>query len=182
MKLTTPLTEDKLKKLKAGDEVKLSGHLYTARDQAHKRLAKLIENDKELPIDIENAVIYYTGPAPAKPNQVIGSCGPTTSYRMDEYTPALLKKGLKGMIGKGPRSQNVKEAIKEYKAIYFAAIGGAAALLSKKIIESKVVAYPELQTEAIRLLKVKDFPLVVVNDIHGNDLYEMGKNKYKELG
>ena len=179
-KINLPLDDKTLKEIQAGDEVRLTGTIYTARDQAHKRLVETLEAGKELPFEIKGSVIYYVGPAPNKPDKVIGSAGPTTSYRMDEYTPALLKKGLKGMIGKGPRSQNVINAIKENKAVYFAAIGGAAALLSKKIIESEVVAYPELQTEAIRLLKVKDFPLIVVNDIHGNDLYEMGKNKYKE--
>jgi len=181
MHLETPLTENKINKLKAGDKIYLSGHLYTARDQAHKKLYELIENNKELPINIENAIIYYTGPAPARPGRVIGPCGPTTSYRMDKYTPALLKMGLKAMIGKGPRSKRVVELIKENKAVYFAATGGAAALLSKRIIDSKVVAYPKLDTEAIRLLKVRDFPLVVINDIYGNDLYDMGKNKYKEI-
>src|SRR6056297_3085837 len=180
MNLETPLTEKKVAKLRAGDEVKLNGYIYTARDQAHKKLYNLIKNESKLPIDINEAVIYYTGPAPAKKGQVIGSCGPTTSYRMDKYTPALLKKGLKGMIGKGPRSDTVIDSIKKNKAVYFAAIGGAAALLSKKIIESKVVAYPELKTEAIRLLKVNNFPLVVVNDIYGYDLYKIGQKKYKQ--
>lgn len=180
MKLKTPLTEDKTKKLKAGDKVYLSGYIYTARDQAHKKLYKLIKNNKELPIDLNNSVLYYTGPAPAKPEQTIGACGPTTSYRMDQYTPALLQKGLKGIIGKGPRSKDVVESLKENKAVYFAAIGGTAALLSKKIIESKIVAYPELETEAIRLLKLKEFPVVVINDVYGNDYYEIGQNKFKE--
>ena len=182
MKLETPLTEKKVKKLRAGDKVELSGYLYTARDQAHKKLNDLIKRNKKLPIDLKDAVIYYTGPAPAREGQVIGSCGPTTSYRMDKYTPTLLEQGLRGMIGKGPRSEEVKKAIKKNKAVYFAAVGGAAALLSKSIIESKIVAYPELQTEAIRLLKVKNFPVVVINDIYGKDLYEIGQNKYKELG
>ena len=182
MKLNTPLTEKKIAQLSAGDQIKLSGYIYTARDQAHKKLYDLIKNDKELPIELKNSIIYYTGPAPAKEGQVIGSCGPTTSYRMDQYTPALLKQGLKGMIGKGPRSEPVKQAIQEHKAVYFAAVGGAAALLSKSIIEAKVVAYPELKTEAIRKLKISDFPVVVVNDIQGNDLYEIGQNKYRELG
>lgn len=180
MKLNTPLTEDKTKDLKAGDKVYLSGYIYTARDQAHKKLYNLIENNKELPIDLNNSVLYYTGPAPAKPDQTIGACGPTTSYRMDQYTPALLQKGLKGIIGKGPRSKNVVESFKKNKAVYFAAIGGTAALLSKKIIESKIVAYPELETEAIRLLKLQEFPLVVINDVYGNDYYEIGQNKFKE--
>lgn len=182
MNVETPLTDKKVKKLRAGDQVKLSGYIYTARDQAHKKLYNLIKENKRLPIDIRDSIIYYTGPAPAREDQIIGSCGPTTSYRMDEYTPALIEKGLRGMIGKGPRSQEVKQAIKKNKAVYFAAVGGAAALLSKRIIKSEVVAYPELKTEAIRLLKVTNFPVVVVNDIYGQDLYEIGKNKYKELG
>ncbi len=180
MKLKTPLTEKKTKELKAGDKVYLSGYVYTARDQAHKRLYKLIKNNEKVPIDLNNSVIYYTGPAPARPNQAIGACGPTTSYRMDEYTPALLKRGLKGIIGKGPRSKEVLESLKENKAVYFAAIGGTAALLSQKIIESKIVAYSDLETEAIRLLKLKEFPLVVINDVYGNDYYEIGQNKFKE--
>jgi fumarate hydratase subunit beta len=181
MNLETPLTEKKVKKLKAGDRVYLSGYIYTARDQAHQRLYNLIKNKKKLPIDLKDAVIYYTGPAPAKPGQIIGACGPTTSYRMDKFTPTLLKNGLNGMIGKGPRSEKVKKSIKENNAVYFAATGGAAALLSKTIIESKVIAYPELNTEAIRLLKVNKFPLVVINDSYGNDLYEKGQKKYNEL-
>ncbi|MCF8001846.1 MAG: Fe-S-containing hydro-lyase [Halanaerobiales bacterium] len=180
MKIKTPLTDEKIKDLKAGDKVYLSGYIYTARDQAHKKLYKLIKNNEELPIDLNNSVLYYTGPAPAPPDQTIGACGPTTSYRMDEYTPALLQRGLKGIIGKGPRSKRVVESLKEHKALYFAAIGGTAALLSKKIIEAKVIAYPELETEAIRLLKLKEFPLVVINDIYGNDYYEIGQNKFKE--
>lgn len=181
MNLKTPLTEKKVNKLKAGDRVYLSGYIYTARDQAHQKLYNLIKNNKKLPIDLKNAVIYYTGPAPSKPGQVIGACGPTTSYRMDKFTPILLKNGLKGMIGKGPRSKKVKNSIKENNAVYFAATGGAAALLSKTIIESKVIAYPELNTEAIRLLKVNNFPLVVINDSYGNDLYEKGQEKFNEL-
>lgn len=180
MKLKTPLTERKIKDLKAGTKVYLSGYIYTARDQAHKKLYKLIKNNEELPIDLNNSVLYYTGPAPAQPGHTIGACGPTTSYRMDKYTPALLQKGLRGIIGKGPRGKKVIESLKENKAVYFAAIGGTAALLSKKIIESEVVAYPELETEAIRLLKLKEFPLVVINDVYGNDYYEIGQNKYKE--
>ncbi|MDZ7672215.1 MAG: Fe-S-containing hydro-lyase [Halanaerobiales bacterium] len=181
MDIETPLTDKKIKKLKAGDRIYLSGYIYTARDQAHQKLFNLLNNNKELPIDLKDAVIYYTGPAPSKPGQVIGACGPTTSYRMDKFTPILLKNGLKGMIGKGPRSKEVKQSIVENNAVYFAATGGAAALLSKTIIDSKIIAYPELKTEAIRLLKVSKFPLVVINDSYGNDLYESGQNKYNEL-
>ncbi|MFO7815488.1 MAG: Fe-S-containing hydro-lyase [Halanaerobiales bacterium] len=180
MKIKTPLTESKIKNLKAGDKVYLSGCIYTARDQAHKIIYELIKNDKDLPIDIKNSVIYYTGPAPARPDQPIGACGPTTSYRMDKYTPALLQRGLKGIIGKGPRSKEVVDALIENTAVYFAAVGGTAALLSQKIIKSKIVAYPELGTEAMRVLKLKEFPVVVINDILGNDYYEIGKNKFKE--
>lgn len=181
MNLETPLTVEKVKKLKAGDRVYLSGYIYTARDQAHQKLYNLIKNNKKLPIDLKDSIIYYTGPAPSKPGQIIGACGPTTSYRMDKFTPILLENGLKAMIGKGPRSEQVIESIKKNNAVYFAATGGAAALLSKTIIESKVIAYPELDTEAIRLLKVKKFPLVVINDCYGNDLYKEGHKKYNEL-
>ena len=172
MKLRTPLQDKDIKGLHAGDKIELSGVIYTARDAAHAKLINLIETGKELPIPIQGQVIYYVGPAPAKPGQVIGSAGPTTSYRMDSFTPVLLKEGLKGMIGKGQRSQSVKDAIQQYKGVYLAAVGGAAALIAKCIKKSEVVAYPELGPEAIRRLEVESFPLVVVNDIYGNDLYE----------
>ena len=171
MQLTTPLKEKDLKKLKSGDKIKLSGTIYTARDAAHEKLVDLLKKGKELPIPLKGEVIYYVGPAPAKPGRVIGSAGPTTSYRMDPYTPKLLEKGLKGMIGKGQRSEKIKELLVENKSVYFGAVGGAAALIAEKIISSEVVAYPELESEAIRKLKVKDFPLIVINDIYGNDLY-----------
>ena len=172
MKLKTPLQDKDIKGLHAGDKIELSGVIYTARDVAHAKLINLIETGKELPIPIQGQVIYYVGPAPAKPGQVIGSAGPTTSYRMDSFTPVLLKEGLKGMIGKGQRSQSVKDAIQQYKGVYLAAVGGAAALIAKCIKKSEVVAYPELGPEAIRRLEEESFPLVVVNDIYGNDLYE----------
>lgn len=177
-KIMTPLTEDKVTNLNVGDNVLISGTIYTARDAAHARLIDLINNKQELPIDIKNEVIYYVGPTPAKEGQVIGSAGPTTSYRMDSYTPTLLDLGLRGMIGKGARSQAVIQSIIKNKAIYFGAIGGAGALISKSIIKSEVIAYDDLGAEAIRKLEVKDFPLVVIIDSQGNNLYEIGKEEY----
>jgi len=177
-KITTPLTDKIVKSLKAGDRVLLSGKIYTARDAAHKRMVELLSKGEKLPFDINGQVIYYVGPAPAKPGYVIGSAGPTTSYRMDAYTPTLLKMGLKGMIGKGKRNDEVKKAIKKYRAVYFAAIGGLGALLSKKIKSAKVIAYEDLGPEAVRELEVDDFPLVVINDIYGGDLYVKGTEKY----
>ncbi len=178
-KITTPLTEEILKDLKAGDNVLISGIIYTGRDAAHKRLVELIEKGEDLPFDINGQIIYYVGPTPPKPGQVIGSAGPTTSYRMDKYAPILIEKGLKGMIGKGTRGENVKEAMKKYKAVYFAAIGGAGALIAKCIKKAEVIAYEDLGPEAVRKLEVEDFPVVVVNDIYGNDLYELGRKKYE---
>jgi len=178
MKLTTPFTDNDVKKLKAGDKVYLSGVIYTARDAAHARLVELMNKGDELPIPIKGQVIYYVGPAPAKPGQIIGSAGPTTSYRMDSFTPTLLKSGLKGMIGKGARSQEVKDAIVENNAVYFAAVGGAAALISQSIKKAELIAYPELGPEAIRKLEIESFPVIVINDIYGNDLYEDGVKKY----
>ncbi len=178
-KITTPLTAGVVKSLKSGDRVLLSGKIYTARDAAHKRLVELIDRKEKLPFDISGQVIYYVGPTPAKPGYVIGSAGPTTSYRMDAYTPKLLSIGLKGMIGKGMRNDKVKNAIKKYKAVYFAAIGGLGALLSKKIKSVRVIAYDDLGPEAIRELEVEDFPLIVINDCYGNDLYIKGVEKYR---
>ena len=178
VKITTPLTEDKVKSLKAGDSVLLSGVLYTGRDAAHKRLIDLLDKDEELPLNIENEIIYYVGPSPAKPGMVIGSAGPTTSYRMDPYTPKLLDLGLKGMIGKGARNQEVIDAIKRNKAIYFGAIGGAAALIGKSIVKSEIIAYEDLGAEAIRRIEVKDMPLVVIIDSEGRNLYEEGQKEY----
>ena len=180
MNIETPLKKEDIEKLKAGDIVKISGIIYTARDAAHKKMCELLENNQELPFEPEGAVIYYVGPAPEKQGQIIGSAGPTTSGRMDAYTPLLLEKGLKGMIGKGERSEKVKSAIVKNKAVYFAAAGGAAALISKAIISSRVIAWEELGTEAVRELVVKDFPVIVINDIHGNDLYIEGQEKYRE--
>lgn len=176
--ITTPLSEDIIHTLVAGDAVLISGTIYSARDAAHKRLMELIEEGKELPIDIKNQIIYYVGPTPAKPGKVIGSAGPTTSYRMDSYTPKLLNLGLKGMIGKGERSPQVIEAIKENGAVYFGAIGGAAALIAKSIINSEVIAYEDLGSEAIRKLEVVDLPVVVIIDSKGNNLYEIGQKEY----
>lgn len=178
--LNTPLKSEELKKLKSGDDVFITGYIYTARDAAHKRLVELLDKGEDLPIDIEGGIIYYVGPSPAKPGQVLGSAGPTTSYRMDSYTPQLLDKGLKGMIGKGSRSKEVIDKLVETNSIYFGAIGGAAALISKSIKSSEVVAYEDLGAEAIRRLYVEDFPVTVINDTYGNDLYEDGRKKYLE--
>lgn len=176
--LKPPLTDKQVENLRAGQRVYLTGNIYTARDAAHKKLVELIDSNQPLPIDLTGQIIYYVGPTPAKPGHVIGSAGPTTSGRMDAYTPKLLEKGLKGMIGKGLRSNEVKEAIIKHKAVYFAAIGGAGALLAKCIKSAEVIAYPELGAEAIYLLYVERFPVIVVNDCHGNDLYKLGKSEY----
>lgn len=177
--ITTPLKEEEIKNLKAGDYVYITGTIYTARDAAHKRMYEGLERKEILPIELENNIIYYMGPSPAREGQIIGSAGPTTSSRMDKYTPELIRLGLKGMIGKGKRSEQVKEAIIKNKAVYFAAIGGAGALLSKCIISSKVIAYEDLGTEAIRKLEVKNFPVIVVIDTEGNNLYETAVKEYK---
>ena len=177
-KITTPLTEDVVMDLKAGDDVLITGVIYSARDAAHKKLVELIDRGEELPLDLRGQLIYYVGPAPAKPGQAIGSAGPTTSGRMDAYTPAILAQGTKGLIGKGSRSQKVKDSLIEHKAVYFASIGGAAALTAKTIKKADLVAYEELGAEAIRKLEVVDFPATVVNDAHGNDLYIEGAKKY----
>lgn len=169
--LTTPLTDEGVAKLRTGDRVLINGVIYTARDAAHKRMVDLLDSGAELPFHIRGQVIYYAGPAPAKPGAVIGSCGPTTSYRMDPYTPRLIQQGLKGMIGKGTRSQEVKEAMMAHKCVYFAAIGGIGALLAKTVRESEIIAYPDLGPEAIRRLVVKDFPAIVAIDIRGEDIY-----------
>lgn len=178
--VTVPMSREQAKALRAGDDCLLSGVIYTARDAAHKRLCALIEEGKELPIDLRDSVIYFVGPTPGKEGQVIGSAGPTTSYRMDAYSPSLIALGQTGMIGKGGRSPEVVEAMKQHGAVYFGAIGGCGALLSKCIISSQVVAYEDLGTEAIRRLEVKDFPVVVVIDSEGNDLCQMGRKAYLE--
>lgn len=177
-KITTPLTDDVIANLKTGERVEITGVIYTARDAAHKRLLEEYAETKKLPFDLEGQIIYYVGPSPAKPGQALGSAGPTTSYRMDAYTPDVLKLGLKGMIGKGPRSQEVKDAMVENKAVYFAAIGGAAAVISKSIKKAEVIAYENLGPEAIRRLEVENFPCIVVTDAEGNDLYVTGPEKY----
>lgn len=176
--ISTPLKEEVTMNLKAGDSVLLSGTIYTARDAAHGRLIKLLDEEKELPINIKDEIIYYVGPTPEKPGEIIGSAGPTTSYRMDSYTPKLLDLGLKGMIGKGARNEKVIESIKKNNSIYFGAIGGAGALISKCITSCEIIAYDDLGAEAIRKLEVKDMPLVVIIDTQGNNLYEIGKNEY----
>ncbi len=177
-RIKTPLTEETIKDLKAGDSVLITGTIYTGRDAAHKRLIELLDSGGELPMNIKNEIIYYVGPSPAKPGQVIGSAGPTTSYRMDSYTPRLLDLGLKGMIGKGERSEEVIKAIVRNKAVYFAAIGGAAALIGKSIDKVDQVAYEDLGAEAITKLYVTDFPAVVVIDSEGSNLYEIGQEEY----
>lgn len=178
--LTTPLNDEDLKKLKIGDKVYISGTIYTGRDAAHKRLVDLVKAGKELPFDIDGQIIYYVGPAPAPPGKAIGSAGPTTSYRMDPYAPDLMDVGLKGMIGKGPRNQAVIDSMVKNTAVYFAAIGGAAVVVAESIKEAKVIAYEDLGTEAIRELKVKNFPCIVANDVLGNDIYQEGVKKYQK--
>lgn len=177
--ISTPLMEDVIRNLRAGDRVLISGTLYAARDAAHKRMIELLERGEALPFDVRGQIIYYVGPTPAKPGHVIGSAGPTTSGRMDKYAPRLLELGLKGMIGKGHRSQAVKDAIIQNKAVYFAAVGGAGALLAKSIKAQEIIAYEELGPEAIRKLSVQDFPAVVINDPYGGDLYLDGIEKFK---
>jgi fumarate hydratase subunit beta len=179
-KVKLPLSEETLKDLHAGDNVLLTGVMYVARDTAHKRMVEALESGKALPFDIKGQTIYYMGPSPARPGQAIGAAGPTTSGRMDSFSVRLMEAGLKGMIGKGNRSKTVREAIKQYRAIYFAAIGGAGALISRSIKKSELVAYEELGAEAVRRLEVQDFPVTVINDIYGNDLYEEGKSKYQK--
>ena len=176
--LTTPLTEEVTRELKSGDIVYLSGVLFTARDAAHKKLVDLIEAVEEFPFDLEGSVIYFVGPTPPKPGDPIGSAGPTTSYRMDSYSPILIEQGQKAMIGKGKRSQEVKDACMKYKAVYFGATGGAGALIAQRIKKAEVIAYPELGPEAIRKLEIEDFPVTVVNDSYGGDLYEEGRKKW----
>ncbi len=177
--LTTPLTDAAVRLLHAGDHVRISGVLYQARDAAHQRLAALIEAGEVLPFDLRGAVVYYMGPSPAPPGCVIGSAGPTTSGRMDAYSPLLLRHGLKGMVGKGSRTQAVRDALREHNAVYLAATGGAGALLATHIISHEVIAYPELGAEAIARLDVVEFPAVVVNDSYGEDLYEQGRARYE---
>lgn len=170
--IKTPLTREAASKLEAGDRVLISGNIYTARDAAHKRMVEALDRGEKLPFDIENQIIYYAGPAPAKPGEVIGSCGPTTSGRMDAYAPALIALGETGMLGKGSRSQEVIDAMKKYKCVYLGAIGGAGALIAQSVIAAEIIAYPDLGAEAIRRLTVKDFPAFVVIDTNGRSIYE----------
>ena len=179
-KVNLPLTDDVIKELRCGDSVLLTGVMYVARDAAHRRMVESMDRGEPLPFDIRGQTIYYMGPSPAPPGKVIGSAGPTTSGRMDRYTPKLIERGLKGMIGKGMRSQPVKESILKFKAVYFGAVGGAGAVISHSIKKSEIVAYDDLGAEAVRKIEVEDFPVVVVNDIYGADLYEDGKAAYRK--
>lgn len=176
--IKTPISREDVRKLKAGDSCLISGVIYTARDAAHKRLCELVAAGKELPFDVKDSVIYFVGPTPAKPGQAIGSAGPTTSYRMDAYSPTLIAEGQTGMIGKGKRGTEVIAAMKEHGAVYFGAIGGCGALLSKCIKKAEIVAYEDLGAEAIRRLEVEDFPVIVIIDSEGNNLYESGRAAY----
>ena len=178
IRLSPPLSDADVEGLRIGDRVLISGAIYTGRDAAHKRLTDLIQVGEPLPLEIQGQIIYYVGPSPAKPGRPVGAAGPTTSYRMDAYAPELIRLGLKGMIGKGARDQDVRDAMEEYKAVYFAAIGGAGALMAQTIKDAEIVAYEDLGPEAIRRLEVVEFPVIVVNDVRGNDLYEEGVKKY----
>ena len=177
--IQTPLTDEAVQKLKVGDRVRISGVIYSARDAAHKRLIEAIHHGDELPIFLAGQIIYYVGPSPEKPGEIIGAAGPTTSSRVDPYTPLLLEKGLKGMIGKGKRNAVVRDALQKYGGVYFVAVGGAAALIAERIKAVKIIAYEDLGTEAIREMVIEDFPAVVANDAHGADLYEQGKAAYR---
>ena len=179
--INVPFDADIVKELKAGDYVYLTGTIYTARDAAHKRMYEALQNGETLPFDIEGNVIYYMGPSPAREGRPIGSAGPTTASRMDKYTPALLELGMRGMIGKGRRTEAVRESMMKNQAVYFAAVGGAGALLSKSILQAEVIAYEDLGTEAIRKLEIKDFPVIVVMDCERNNLYDMAIEQYKEI-
>jgi fumarate hydratase subunit beta len=176
----SPLSDEVAGKLRAGDQVLISGAFYVARDAAHKRLVEALESREQLPFDIAGQTVYYMGPSPAKPGDVIGAAGPTTSGRMDAYAPRLMQAGLRAMIGKGARSREVKDALQHYGAVYFAALGGAGALLAKRIIRAEVVAYPELGAEALRRIEVRDFPATVINDACGGDLYESGRVQFRQ--
>ena len=174
-----PLIDEIVKNFRTGDNLLITGVIYAAKDTAHKRMVEALKRGEILPVNLKGQIIYYVGPSPARPGRPIGSASPTTSGRMDSYTPYLLAKGLKGMIGKGPRSKEVKNAIKKYKAVYLGAIGGAGALLSKCIKKAEVIAYKDLASNAFQRLEVEDFPVTVINDIYGGDLYEKGKAKYQ---
>lgn len=176
-----PLTNSELQKLKAGDQILLNGIIYTARDAAHQKLIQLIQNKKSLPFELTGSVLYYTGPSPTPPGKVIGSCGPTTSGRMDIYTPILLEQGVKILIGKGNRSAEVKQALQKNQALYCAATGGAGALLAKCVVKSEVIAFPELGPEAIHKLEIKNFPVTVILDTQGHDLYREAIEKFRQI-
>ena len=178
--ITTPLSDEVVRSLKAGDSVRITGVIYTARDAAHKRMADALARGEKLPIDLKGQVIYYVGPTPAKPGQVIGSAGPTTSGRRDKYSPEMMRLGMKGMVGKGARSKEVVDAIKQYNAVYFAAIGGAAALIAQKVKSYKVIDYADLGSEALAEMVVEDFPAIVVIDSEGNDFYKIGIEQYRD--
>ena len=177
--INLPLTDKVIAELKTGENVLLNGVIYTARDAAHKRIVETLEKGQSLPFELKGQTIYYMGPTPARPGHPIGAAGPTSSYRMDIYAPRLMEAGLKGMIGKGQRTQPVLDAMKKYKAVYFGAIGGAGALISQSIKKAEIIAYEELGAEAVRKLTVENFPVTVINDIYGGDLYQQGKAKYK---
>jgi fumarate hydratase subunit beta len=179
-RLNTPLLGEVTVQLKAGDLILLSGEIYTARDEAHRRMVEALDRGEMLPFEIKNSVIYYVGPCPPRPGQAIGSCGPTTSGRMDKYTPKLIELGLKGMIGKGLRSKEVVEAMKKHKAVYFTAVGGAGALLAQRVKRAEIIAYEDLGPEAIYKFTVEDFPLIVTIDCYGNNLYEIEREKYRK--
>ena len=180
IRVTAPMSREQARTLKSGDSVLLSGVIYTARDAAHKRLCELVEQGKELPLDVKDSIIYFVGPTPARPGEAIGSAGPTTSYRMDAYSPTMIEQGQTGMIGKGKRNEEVIAAMKKHGAVYFGAIGGCGALLSKCIKKAEVIAYDDLGAEAIRRLEVEDFPVIVIIDSEGNNLYETGRAAYLE--
>ncbi len=181
MRITTPLSDETIERLRSGDRVTISGTLFVARDAAHKRMIEALERGDPLPFDPRGQIVYYMAPSPAKPGKPIGSAGPTTSHRMDPYAPRLLEAGLKGMIGKGNRSPAVREAMQQHKAVYLAAIGGAGALIAKSIKEAEIIAYDDLGAEAVLRLIVQDLPVIVVNDIYGGDVYEEGRKRYQQV-
>jgi len=181
IRVESPLAEEAVESLRAGDVVRISGVVYTARDAAHKRIVEALDAGQAPPFELSGQIVYYVGPTPARPGEAIGSAGPTTSCRMDSYAPRLLEAGLKGMIGKGNRAPAVVEAMKKYRAVYFAAVGGAGALISKSIKSCEIIAYEDLGAEAVRKLLVEDFPAIVVNDVLGGDIYETGRKKYQRL-
>lgn len=180
IRIETPLTQEKVAQLKAGDSVLISGTIFTARDAAHKKMVESLARGEELPFDVKDQIIYFVGPTPPKPGQIIGSAGPTTSGRMDAYSPKLIELGLTGMIGKGIRTVEVIDSMKKHGAVYFGAIGGSGALLAKRIVSAEVIAYPELGPEAVRKLEVKEFPVMVIIDKEGNNLYEFGQAEYRK--